>query len=244
MKKKKTRNPLIRRIPRELAGDWRKYLLVSLFLILTIGFVSGMYVANESMMKAADEGVTKYKLEDGHFELNEEADQTLLAAIATGEKADVKQYYTDKARRELDEKFDDEFEDKFKDEFDSQFKEEFDRKFNAEFQTQFDQTFAAQVKQTLLAQGMDETMAAAMLDTAVAQAKQALTNLSHLLEAAGTSMANVVKTTVFIKEMNDFAAINEVYATFFEGAYPARSCVEVARLPKDVMLEIEAIATK
>ena len=73
---------------------------------------------------------------------------------------------------------------------------------------------------------------------------QALTNLSHLLEAAGTSMANVVKTTVFIKEMNDFAAINEVYATFFEGAYPARSCVEVARLPKDVMLEIEAIATK
>ena len=60
----------------------------------------------------------------------------------------------------------------------------------------------------------------------VAQAKQALTNLSHLLEAADTSMANVVKTTVFIKEMNDFAAINEVYATFFEGAYPARSCVE------------------
>ena len=173
MKKKKTRTPLIRRIPRELAGDWKKYLLVSLFLILTIGFVSGMYVANESMMKAADEGVTKYKLEDGHFELNEEADQTLLAAIATGEKADVKQYYTDKAKRELDEKFDDEFEDKFKDEFDSQFKEEFDRKFNAEFQTQFDQTFAAQVKQTLLAQGMDETMAAAMLDTAVAQAKQA-----------------------------------------------------------------------
>ena len=78
----------------------------------------------------------------------------------------------------------------------------------------------------------------------LAQAKQALTNLSHLLEAAGTSMANVVKTTVFIKEMNDFAAINEVYATFFEGAYPARSCVEVARLPKDVMLEIEAIAAK
>ena len=78
----------------------------------------------------------------------------------------------------------------------------------------------------------------------VAQAKQALTNLSHLLEAADTSMANVVKTTVFIKEMNDFAAINDVYATFFEGAYPARSCVEVARLPKDVMLEIEAIATK
>ena len=76
------------------------------------------------------------------------------------------------------------------------------------------------------------------------QAKQALTNLSNLLEAAGTSMNNVVKTTVFIKEMNDFAAINEVYATFFEGEFPARSCVELARLPKDVMLEIEAIAIK
>ncbi len=77
-----------------------------------------------------------------------------------------------------------------------------------------------------------------------AQAKQALTNLSNLLLAAGSSMDQVVKTTVFIKEMNDFAAINEVYATFFTGAFPARSCVEVARLPKDVMIEIEAIATK
>lgn len=76
------------------------------------------------------------------------------------------------------------------------------------------------------------------------QAKQALTNLSNLLEAAGTSMDNVIKTTVFIKEMDDFGAINEVYATFFKGDYPARSCVEVARLPKDVMLEIEAIAFK
>lgn len=76
------------------------------------------------------------------------------------------------------------------------------------------------------------------------QAKQALTNLSNLLLAAGTSMDNVIKTTVFIKEMNDFVAINEVYATYFTGAFPARSCVEVARLPKDVMLEIEAIATK
>ena len=78
----------------------------------------------------------------------------------------------------------------------------------------------------------------------VAQAKQALTNLFNLLEAAGTNMDKVVKTTVFIKEMNDFAAINEVYKTFFTTDFPARSCVEVARLPKDVMLEIEAIAMK
>lgn len=77
-----------------------------------------------------------------------------------------------------------------------------------------------------------------------AQAKQALTNLSNLLEAAGSSMENVIKTTVFIKEMDDFGAINEVYKTFFEGDCPARSCVEVARLPKDVMIEIEAVAVK
>lgn len=78
----------------------------------------------------------------------------------------------------------------------------------------------------------------------VAQARQAFTNLSNLLKAAGTGMDKVIKTTVFIKEMNDFAAINEVYAEFFPDPYPARSCVEVARLPKDVMLEIEAIAEK
>ena len=76
----------------------------------------------------------------------------------------------------------------------------------------------------------------------VAQAKQAFTNMKHLLEAAGTSMDKVLKTTVFIKEMNDFGAINEVYAEFFPEPYPARSCVEVARLPKDVLIEIEAIA--
>ena len=76
------------------------------------------------------------------------------------------------------------------------------------------------------------------------QAKQALTNLSNLLEAAGTSMDNVIKTTVFIKEMDDFGTINEVYATFFKADYPARTSVEVARLPKEVMLEIVAIAFK
>ena len=76
------------------------------------------------------------------------------------------------------------------------------------------------------------------------QAEQALSNLSALLEGAGTSMSNVVKTVVFIKNMDDFGKINEVYAKYFEAPYPARSCVEVARLPKDVAIEIEAIATK
>ena len=77
-----------------------------------------------------------------------------------------------------------------------------------------------------------------------AQAHQALKNVKGLLESQGLSFSNVVKTTVFIKEMNDFGAINEVYETFFDGAFPSRSCVEVARIPKDVMLEIEAIAIK
>ncbi len=83
--KKKIKNPLIKRIPKELIGDWKKYLVVCLFLVLTIGFVSGMYVANESMLQAADEGITKYKREDGHFELAEKADDTLLSDIAKGE---------------------------------------------------------------------------------------------------------------------------------------------------------------
>ncbi|MCM1182942.1 MAG: ABC transporter permease [Roseburia sp.] len=118
---KRAGNPLLKRIPRELLGDWRKYLVVSLFLILTIGFVSGMYVANESMMTAADEGVAKYRLEDGHFELDRQADETLLAAIASGEKADIRQYYLDKARQELDEKFTAEFDAAFAEEFDPEF---------------------------------------------------------------------------------------------------------------------------
>lgn len=85
--RKKVKNPLVKRIPRELLGDFRKYLVVSLFLILTIGFVSGMYVANESMMRAAEEGVTKYNLEDGHFELRDQADEELLTAMQSEEKA-------------------------------------------------------------------------------------------------------------------------------------------------------------
>lgn len=79
---------------------------------------------------------------------------------------------------------------------------------------------------------------------AAAQARQALTNLKNLIEAAGTDMDKVVKTTVFIKEMNEFANINEVYKEFFTESFPARSCVEVARLPKDVQIEIEAVALK
>lgn len=75
-----------------------------------------------------------------------------------------------------------------------------------------------------------------------AQTRQALLNLAAVLEAGGSSLANVVKTTVFLANLDDFAAMNEVYAEFFPDAPPARSAVQVARLPLDARIEIEAIA--
>ena len=74
------------------------------------------------------------------------------------------------------------------------------------------------------------------------QTHQVLQNVKAVLEAGGAGLDTVVKTTVFIKSMDDFARINAVYAAYFPGNPPARSCVEVARLPKDVGIEIEAIA--
>jgi 2-iminobutanoate/2-iminopropanoate deaminase len=78
-------------------------------------------------------------------------------------------------------------------------------------------------------------------DSAAAQTEQVLKNMKNVLESQGLDFSDVVKTTVFIKDMNDFGAINEVYAKFFTQDPPARSCVEVARLPKDVLIEAEAI---
>lgn len=74
------------------------------------------------------------------------------------------------------------------------------------------------------------------------QARQSLNNIKAILNAAGTNMGAVVKTTVFLQDMNEFAAMNEVYAQFFQEPYPARSAVQVGRLPKDALVEIEAIA--
>ncbi len=74
------------------------------------------------------------------------------------------------------------------------------------------------------------------------QAHQVFRNLSEILKAAGTDMSKVVKTTVFLKDMNDFAAVNAIYAQYFTEPFPARSCVEVARLPKDFLVECEVIA--
>ena len=75
-----------------------------------------------------------------------------------------------------------------------------------------------------------------------AQAKRVFENIKNLLVASGSDIQSVVKTTVFIKNMEDFATVNEVYASYFCEPYPARSCVEVAALPKGVLLEVEAIA--
>ena len=75
-----------------------------------------------------------------------------------------------------------------------------------------------------------------------AQTRQALENLKAILEAAGTKMSKVVKTTVFLLDMNDFGAMNEVYGEFFTKKFPARSAVQVTRLPKDGLVEIEAVA--
>ena len=75
-----------------------------------------------------------------------------------------------------------------------------------------------------------------------AQANQVFANIKNLHEASGTSIDKVVKTTVFIKNMNDFSKLNEVYGTYFTSPYPARSCMEVSALPKGVLVEVEAIA--
>lgn len=74
--------------------------------------------------------------------------------------------------------------------------------------------------------------------------KQSIENIKAILEEVGTSLENVIKTTIFLKDLNDFNVVNEVYATYFNENNPARSCVEVVRLPKDAVIEIEAIAIR
>lgn len=76
------------------------------------------------------------------------------------------------------------------------------------------------------------------------QTRQALTNASEVMKAAGIDLSHVVKTTVFLADMNDFAAMNEVYATFFSAPFPARSAVAVKTLPKGALVEVECIAVK
>lgn len=79
---------------------------------------------------------------------------------------------------------------------------------------------------------------------AAGQARQALKNLREIVKESGAEMADVLKTTVYLKSMDDFVAVNEVYSEFFAEPYPARAAVEVARLPKDALVEIDAILMK
>ncbi|UZP67080.1 RidA family protein [Desulfovibrio mangrovi] len=88
------------------------------------------------------------------------------------------------------------------------------------------------------------TATGVMPETIEEQAKASLENVKAILEAAGSSMSKVMKTTVFLSDMNNFAAFNAVYSTYFAEPFPARSCVQVARLPKDALVEIEAIAER
>ncbi|WP_462433286.1 RidA family protein [Fusobacterium sp. THCT1E1] len=106
---------------------------------------------------------------------------------------------------------------------------------------------AVEVNGTLYVSGqipfVPETMTL-VSDCVKAQTKQSLENIKAILEAAGYTFKDVVRAGVFIKDMNDFAAVNEVYAEYLGDVKPARACVEVARLPKDVKVEIEVIAVK
>ena len=83
-----------------------------------------------------------------------------------------------------------------------------------------------------------------MPETVREQTRQSLENIRHILEEAGSGMEKIVKTTVLLQHMSDFADMNEVYASFFEKDYPARACYEVAALPKGALVEIEAIAIR
>ncbi len=98
------RNPLIKRIPRELKSDWHKYLVIIVFMVIMIGVISGMYVGHDSMLKAVYDGRKELNLEDGSFELSKRTTPQLLEDISTGEIADVRTYYIDKGYKEADKK--------------------------------------------------------------------------------------------------------------------------------------------
>ena len=98
----------------------------------------------------------------------------------------------------------------------------------------------------LKATGLDELIKnlGKMAEGIEEQARQSLENIKHILEEAGLTMGNIVKTTVFLQDMSFFAGMNGVYATYFDGAFPARSAVAVKALPKDALVEIECIAVR
>ncbi len=104
------RNPLIKRVPRELKTDWHKYLVIIIFMVIMIGVISGMYVGHDSMLAAIHNGRTDLNLEDGSFELAKQASDDMLRDIETGNKADVRNYYLEKGYEEADRKVEEAFE--------------------------------------------------------------------------------------------------------------------------------------
>lgn len=99
---KKINNPLKKRVPREIFGEWHKYAVIAIFLIVTIGFVSGLLVANNSMITSAEKLKKESYLEDGCFEFDKKLSESSIETLEAGEKADVKQYYLDKGYKEAD----------------------------------------------------------------------------------------------------------------------------------------------
>ncbi len=91
---------------------------------------------------------------------------------------------------------------------------------------------------------IDETTGEFAGSDIAAQAKQSLENTKYILEEAGLEMKDIIKTTILLKSIEDFAVVNEIYGQFFTAPYPARATYEVARLPKDALIEIESIAKK
>ena len=99
---KRPKNPLRKRVLRDLRREWKRYLMIFAMLVVTIGFVSGMYVANNSMMTSLDKNAEKFSRESGHFELSAKADGELISAIETGETADVAAALKEKAYAEAE----------------------------------------------------------------------------------------------------------------------------------------------
>lgn len=117
---RKTRNPLKRRVIRELIGEWRKYFVIAVFLIVMIGFISGVFVANNSMLTSANNKITEYNLEDGSFEVSKQLDEETIHALEAGEKADIKQYFMDEGRKEADKEVEKAVQDALKEQLDEE----------------------------------------------------------------------------------------------------------------------------
>jgi hypothetical protein len=128
----KTKNPLKKRVIKELLCEWRKYLVIALFLIVMIGFISGLFVANNSMLTSANNKITEYNLEDGCFEVSEKLDDENIRALEAGEKADIKEYFMEKGKEEADKEVEKAVNEELPNEIDKAVREGIENKLKAE----------------------------------------------------------------------------------------------------------------